>query len=102
MSLVEPYAYETELKRAEQLPKPVFAVLCDMPSQKPAIEKYCFGSCGKIIVGAIKIPMDDWVLTALPCREVQCPALDRQMEEPLGELPETGEPVFLRKLLEGP
>ena len=80
--------------------RPVFAVLCDMPSQKPTIEKYCFGSCGKIIVGAIEIPMDDRVLMALPCREAQCPALDRQMEEPIGELPETGELVYLRKLRE--
>lgn len=80
--------------------RPVFAVLVGMPSQKPAIDAYCFGSCGKIIVGAIEIPMDDWVLMALPCRETQCPALDRQMEEPIGTLPETGEPVYLRKLRE--
>ena len=79
---------------------PISAILYDMPSQKPAIEQYCFGSCGKIIVGTIEIPMDDWILMALPCREAQCPALDRQMEEPIGELPETGEPVYLRKLRE--
>ena len=44
--------------------------------------------------------MDDWTLMALACRETQCPALDRQMEESIGELPETGEPVYLRKLRE--
>ena len=35
---------------------PISAILYDMPSQKPAIEQYCFGSCGKIIVGTIEIP----------------------------------------------
>ena len=79
---------------------PISAILFDMPSQKPTIERYCFGSCGKIIVGVIEIPMNDMALMALACREIQCPALDRQMEEPIGELPETGEPVYLRKLRE--
>ena len=80
--------------------RPVFAVLFDMPSQKPAIEAYCFGSCGKIIVGALEIPLDDGILMTLLCRAAQCPALDRQMDEPIGELPETGELVYLRKLRE--
>ena len=79
---------------------PIFVVLFDVPSQKQAIRQYCFGSCGKILVGGILVPIAGEVHTALVCRETQCPALDRQMEEPIGELPDTGELVYLRKLRE--
>lgn len=55
-------------------PRPVFAILWALPSQRPAIDAYCFGSCGKIIVGAIEILLGDTAATALLCREMDCPA----------------------------
>lgn len=79
----------------------VFVILYDVPEQKPAIDHYCFGMCQQILLGELHIPFGSGILRALACQEAQCPALDRQMEEPLGTLPETGEPVYLRKLREG-
>ena len=79
----------------------LFVILYDLPSQKPAIQQYCFGSCGQIIVGTMRIMMDGYELTALACYETQCPALDREMQEPCGTLEETGNSVYLRKLQEG-
>ena len=65
------------------------------------IARYCFGSCGKILVGSILIPVGDGALQALACREDVCPALDRQMDEAMGTVPHTDEPLYLRKLREG-
>lgn len=79
----------------------VYAILADIPSQQAAVTKFCFGSCGKILVGCMRIPMDDGELVAFACRESDCPALDRQFDEPIGLFPGTDEPVFLRKLRAG-
>lgn len=78
----------------------VYAILHDIPGQQPAIKRYCFGSCGKIIVGHVHLPVAGGYLGALVCREDACPALNRQMDEAMGSLQETGELIYLRKLRE--
>ena len=74
----------------------LYAILYDEPTQKPIVEQVCFGSCGKIIVGQLDIPLDGGILVALACRQDACPALDKQMDEPCASL--NGDPVYLRKL----
>lgn len=67
------------------------------PHQKAQIEAWCWGpGCGKGIVSAVDIGPSATVV----CREESCPYLDRQMDEPLGDL--DGEPCYLRKLKEVP
>ena len=78
----------------------LYAVLPDVPEQKSTIKAFCFGSCGKILVGVVEIPVGEGTLLAMVCRETVCPALDQQMETPCGMLAETSEPIYLRKLLE--
>lgn len=78
----------------------LFVLLYDMPSQQSAMRQYCFGSCGKIMIGTISIPLDGYTLTAMVCRETQCPALAREMQEPCGTLQETEEDLYIRKLQE--
>ena len=74
----------------------IYAVLYDEPSQTPIVKAVCFGTCGQIIIGSLTIPLDEYVLVALTCRQEDCPALDKQMEEPCGSV--DGEPIYLRKL----
>jgi len=67
--------------------------------QRAQINAWCWGKgCGKGIVGAIDLGPNG---SAIPCREPNCPHLDRQMVEPMGTLSgvSQGEPVYLRKLL---
>jgi hypothetical protein len=61
------------------------------------IDKHCFKTCGKIIVGGINHPLAG---ALLPCRtpKDQCPQFDKELNEPCGEV--MGDPVFIRKLKE--
>lgn len=73
----------------------IYALVFAIPEQRAIIERVCLGSCGRIIVGGI---MDGQFGELAVCRTdaADCPALDRQIEEPCGEV--AGEPVTLRKL----
>ena len=64
--------------------------------QQEQISAWCWGKgCGKGLIGVIDLGM----YTAVPCREAECPYLDREMDEPMGE-DSDGVPVYLRKLRE--
>lgn len=78
----------------------VYAILHDITGQQPAIARYCFGSCGKVIAGHIHLPVGWGSLGALACREDACPALERQMDEAMWTLPGADEPIYLRRLRE--
>ncbi len=73
----------------------IYALLFDHPTQKGAIDKYCFRECGKIIVGAIT---DEQFGAMMVCRTDadKCPCLEKEMDEPFGDV--NGENVYLRKL----
>ena len=73
----------------------IYGILAEESKQKEIIDRVCFGSCGKVIVGA----MDGGGIGFLwPCRteSKDCPAFDREMEMPFGDI--DGEPIILRKL----
>lgn len=72
----------------------LYAVPC-VPFQ-PFAADLCWGSCGKGIVGAIDIPMGNGGIACIACRQDDCPHLDRQMDDSMGDV--NGEPVYLRKL----
>lgn len=54
-----------------------------------------FGDCGKIIIGAI---IDKEIGELGICRtpKEQCPRLDKEMDDPFGEV--IGDPIYIRKL----
>ena len=66
--------------------------------QQKIIDAQCFGTCGKLQVGAILLDGFDW----LPCREPDCPCVERETE--IGQIEAYGakENVILRKLKEPP
>lgn len=66
-----------------EAPLKVYGIMVLQPSQKPAVDKHCFGDCGKISMGGV---VDDDMLGGLfICCEHECPHLDKQMEgEPYG------------------
>ena len=66
--------------------------------QEKEITKYCFGECKKIVLGAID--GGDGIGTLIPCKEADCPFLEKQMETSIGSSNIDGEPVYLRKLIE--
>lgn len=69
----------------------LYAIL--VPVQQAQVEAWCWGNgCGKGLVGGI----DLGVCAAIPCDQDVCPHVDRQMEEPWGEV--DGRQVYLRKL----
>lgn len=69
--------------------------------QQPEIEAYCFGLCGKIIFGAMLIPIDGGILTILPCKQTKCPFLHTQQDTPIN-MPNGWESVLLRRLVDAP
>lgn len=66
------------------------------PVQKKQIEAWCWDSCGHGLAGAVDL--GEGMPHAVPCNESDCPHLDKEMDEPLGET--QGRPLFLRKLKE--
>lgn len=72
--------------------EPLYAII--FPFQKAQITAWCWGACGFGQIGAIDIGPT----AAIICQEVECPHLDRQMDESMGEV--DGRPVFMRKLKE--
>jgi hypothetical protein len=83
-------------------PIKVYGLMVLEKSQKPLIEKHCFGDCGKIsMAGAIEDDMLGGLMVY--CEEV-CPWLKKQMDEPYGTTMSFGRPheVFLRTLTDAP
>jgi len=68
----------------------LYAVLFEY--QQEQIKAWCWGSCGAGHIGAVDLGS----ATAITCAEADCPHLEKQLDEPMGELGDT--PVFLRKL----
>jgi len=66
--------------------------------QEDLITKYCFGDCGKALIGGI---VDDVAGPLIPCKQEVCPYEEATMEA--GEFKSEGEiyNVTLRKLKEG-
>lgn len=77
---------------------PIYGVVLDF--QRPEIEAYCFGLCGKIIVGSMTLREYGMTMTLLPCKQTECPYLHSQTDEPIGEV--DGQPVILRRLVDAP
>lgn len=71
----------------------LFALVFEL--QKDIIKTRCFQECGRIIFGCAQDT--EYGVYGL-CRQpaAECPALDREMDEPMGEV--RGEPIYLRKL----
>ncbi len=77
--------------------KPIYGLVYLLPAQKKIIDDHCFGTCKKIIFGAVNC---EGIGTLMVCRTpaTECPQLDKEMDEPIGEV--DGDPVFVRKLKE--
>ena len=70
--------------------------LISLDTQSEEINKYCFGKCGKILIGAV----DLCGLNMVPCRTKKCPFLEKQMEaEPIAFDEIVYKNVYLRKLV---
>lgn len=86
-------------------PKKVYGLMVLEKSQKPLIEKHCFGDCGKIsMAGAIH---DHKLGGLMVCCEDACPWLLKQMDkagDPYGTTMSFGRPhaVYLRTLTDTP
>jgi len=63
-------------------------------AQAVEINKYCFGECGK---ANISLVMDEQLGGLSTCNVEKCPFLDKQIDEPVGEV--EGDNVYLRKLI---
>jgi hypothetical protein len=86
----------------EQKPIKVYGLIAFEKTQKPLIEKHCFGDCGKVsMAGAIN---DELCGPLWVCCEEACPWLLKQMDEPYGTTMSFGQPheVFLRTLTDTP
>lgn len=92
-----------ELWHDDAKPIKVYGLLIMEMSQKPLIEKHCFGDCGKAsMAGAI---MDEHLGGLMVCCEEVCPWLKKQMDgEPYGTTMSFGRPheVYLRTITDTP
>lgn len=69
--------------------------LVSLEAQSKEVNKYCFGECGKILIGAVEMSG----LAFLPCKTEECPFLEKQMEaEPIAFDEIVYEDVYIRKL----
>lgn len=86
----------------ESKPEKVFGVLFFHKTQKPLIDKHCFGDCGKVSMAGFIT--DDLVGGLCVCCETTCPWLDKEMDEPYGTTMSFGRPheVFIRVLTDTP
>lgn len=89
----------------EQKPVKIYGLMALEKSQKPLIEKHCFGDCGKVSMGGVIF--DDMLGGLMVCCEEACPWLLKQMDkagEPYGTTMSFGRPheVFLRTLTDTP
>lgn len=86
----------------EQKPIKVYGLMVLEKSQKPLIEKHCFGDCGKISMGGVI--EDELVGGLMVCCEEVCPWLRKQTDQPYGTTMSFGRPheVYLRTLTDAP
>lgn len=76
----------------------VYGLIAFHRTQKPLIEKHCFGDCGKVSMAGV---IEDEHLGGLwVCCEEVCPYLDKQMDEPYGQTMSFGQlhEVYLRTI----
>jgi hypothetical protein len=76
---------------------PIYLIVFEL--QRKQVESHCWGDgCGHGVVGCVTVPMGGGELTCVPCSQIaaDCPILDREMPEPMGEVEER--PAHLRKL----
>lgn len=91
-----------ELWHKDGEPIKVFGLIAMEKTQKPLIEKHCFGDCGKVsMAGVIN---DDMAGPLWVCCEEKCPWLLKQMDKPYGTTMSFGQPheVYLRTLTDTP
>lgn len=82
----------------DEKPTKVYGLIAMEKTQKPLIDKHCFGDCGKVsMAGVIN---DDLVGPLWVCCEEVCPWLGKQMDEPYGTTMSFGRPhaIYLRVL----
>ncbi len=87
---------------ADDKPIKVWGLIALEKSQKPLIDKHCFGDCGKIsMAGAIN---DDTLGPLWVCCESKCPWLAKETDEPYGNTMSFGLPheIYLRVLTDSP
>ena len=73
----------------------MYGLLLNIGSQLRAIQKHCYGDCGKGYVGGL---CDKQLGSLMLCDEKECPYLDKEMDIPIGEF--SGKQLFLRRLKE--
>lgn len=75
--------------------KPIYGLVMGIRQQAEIIDKHCFGTCKKIICGAMAM---DGIGEMGVCRthKENCPRFEAEMQIPIGDV--NGEPVFIRKL----
>jgi len=78
------------------VPRKVFLVSFDL--QRDEISTFCFDHCGHIGIGAMEVELYEGLpsMLFLPCAQLACPYLDRQVDEPA--VVHNGTPYHLRKL----
>jgi hypothetical protein len=83
-------------------PEVIYGLVFEAPSQKPLIDKHCFGDCGRISMGGVV--MDEMLGPLLICCEKVCPWLEKETDEPFGTTMSFGRPhtLYLRKLTDTP
>lgn len=74
----------------------IYGVNPFIQSQQPIIDRRCFGSCGKILCGAVDL--GDGLGACFPCRQEICPYEDKRTPV-LGTLSD-GEEFCVRKLVD--
>lgn len=72
----------------------IFGLVFGIPAQKAIIDKHCFGTCKKIIMGAIDA---EGIGPMMVCRTEDCPH-EAANDGPFGEV--QGDEVWVRKLKE--
>ena len=76
---------------------PIYGLVFLLPNQQKIIDDHCFNTCKKIIVGGINVEgIGPLMVCRTPAKD--CPQLDKEMDEPIGDV--GGDPIFIRKLKE--
>ena len=73
----------------------LYGMIFHIPAQREIIDRICFGECKRILFGAA---VDNEIGELCLCRidAANCPAFDRELNEPCGDV--NGEPLYIRKL----
>lgn len=77
--------------------KPLYGLVFGLKDQAAIIERTCFGTCGKIIVGAVIAPgFAGGELAVCRTPSGECPAFDKELDQPISTV--DGDPLYIRKL----